>query len=168
MALEKSPLLIVLGTQGKTNLFRCPMDKDDTDRIKYAQAGDGPYFYSYEFTSWDIAAGTHHGLTTIIDKTGGAHYFKSTQVRNPVNKVMVAEPTALLNPKDEPPIQIQMGSTWVVQCGRWEPYNSSGATLNNFMTVRHNNKAVITYADGHTGMMAGQYATDKLYVQPDL
>src|SRR5207237_7610087 len=33
MSLEKSPLLVLLGTAGKTNLFRCPMDLKDNDRL---------------------------------------------------------------------------------------------------------------------------------------
>ena len=167
MSLEKSPVIAVLGTGRKTNIFRCPMDRDDSDRIKYAQSGDGPYYYSYEFVSWNIENGVNHGITTIIDSAGKGYRFKSTQVRNAANKVMVVEPTASLNPKDEPPIQIAMGSTWVVQCGRWEPYNSAGTTLNNFMSARHNKKADVTFADGHTAVFTAQQSTNKFYIQPD-
>ena len=168
MTLEKSPLLIVLGTAGKTNLFRCPLDRDDSDRTTYAQSGDGPYYYSYEFTSWDLNNNYSHGFTAIIDHAGGAHYVKSSQVRNPVNKIMVAEPTASLKPNDESPTQQQMGSTWIVQCGRWEPYDKTGASLINFMSVRHNRKADVTFADGHTAVIPWQLSTNLLYVQPDL
>jgi prepilin-type N-terminal cleavage/methylation domain-containing protein/prepilin-type processing-associated H-X9-DG protein len=169
MSLEKSPMVILLGSNTKTNIFRCPMDRIDTDRILHAQGGDGPYYYSYEFNSWNIDpnTGLNHGFTTIISG-GKGYYFKSAQVKNPANKIMIAEPTAWLNPADESPIQTQMGSTWVVQCGRWEPYNSAGTTLNNFLSIRHNGKGDVAYADGHVMAVTWQTATNKLYIQPDL
>ena len=168
MTLDKSPVIKVLGTAGKTNLFRCPLDRNDADRITYAQSGDGAYYYSYEFTSWNINAGANPGITTIIDTAGKGYLFKSTQVHNPANKAMTVEPTASLTPDDEPPIQRQMGSTWVVQCGRWEPYNAAGTTLNNFLTVRHNKKGDVTFADGHAASVTCDFATNKFYIQPNL
>jgi prepilin-type N-terminal cleavage/methylation domain-containing protein/prepilin-type processing-associated H-X9-DG protein len=168
MTLEKSPVLMQLGTRASTNLFRCPMDKNDDDRVTYAQSGDGPYYYSYEFTSWNIYNGVGPGFTTIIDAGGNAYRFKSTQIRNPAQKILVAEPTAALNPSDEPPIEIQLGMTWVVQCGRWEPYNAAGTALNNFLTVRHNQKGNVVFADGHAASVTWQFATNVLNLKPDL
>jgi prepilin-type N-terminal cleavage/methylation domain-containing protein/prepilin-type processing-associated H-X9-DG protein len=164
--LENSPLIKVLGTNTKTNIFRCPMDRSEADRKTYAQS-DGPYEYSYEFTSWDINNGVSHGFTTILDKDNKAYYYKSTWVKNPANKIMVAEPVAALNPSDEPPIEVQLGRTWVVQCGRWEPISASGSII-NFLTVRHNKKADVAYADGHAAAVTWQAGTNLLYVQPDL
>ncbi len=168
MTLDKSPVIAQLGTRASTNLFKCPMDRYDNDRITYAQSGDGPYYYSYEFTSWNINKGVSPGFTTIIDSSGKAYYFKSTQVRNPANKILVAEPTAALNPNDEPPIESQLGKTWVVQCGRWEPYNTAGTALNNFLTVRHNKKGNVVFADSHAAAVTWQVATNVLYLKPDL
>jgi prepilin-type N-terminal cleavage/methylation domain-containing protein/prepilin-type processing-associated H-X9-DG protein len=167
MTLEKSPLVVLLGTSTKTNLFRCPMDRNDNDRVTYAQAGDGPYYYSYEFTSWDINNGVSAGFTTIIDKNNKPYYFKSTRVINPANKIMGAEPVASLTPDDEPPIEAQLGKQWVVQCGRWEPFSAAG-NLNNFLTVRHNRKGDVTFADGHATAVTGQFATNAIYLKPDL
>ncbi|HVM48995.1 MAG TPA: prepilin-type N-terminal cleavage/methylation domain-containing protein [Candidatus Acidoferrum sp.] len=168
MTLEKSPVIAQLGTRTSTNIFRCPLDKYDNDRITYAQSGDGPYYYSYEFTSWDIYNGTSAGFTTIIDTTSKAYYFKSTRVINPANKILVAEPVAALNPNDEPAIEVQHGSTWVVQCGRWEPYNSAGTALNNYLTVRHSKKGNVVYADGHATSVPWQIATNIYYLKPTL
>jgi len=168
MTLDKSPLIALLGTRGSTNLFRCPMDRNDSDRIAYAQGGDGPYGYSYEFTSWDINNGVNLGFTTIIDTTGKAYYVKTTQVRNPANKILAAEPTAALNPSDEPPIESQLGIVWVVQCGRWEPYNAAGTALNNFLTVRHNQKGNVLFADSHAAPVTWQFATNLINLRPDL
>jgi prepilin-type N-terminal cleavage/methylation domain-containing protein/prepilin-type processing-associated H-X9-DG protein len=168
MTLEKSTVIAMLGTGAKTNLFRCPADRLDSDRVTYAQSGDGPYYYSYEFTSWNINAGVNPGITTIIDTSGKAYRFKSSQVRNPAGKIMVAEPVAALNPGDEPAIESQLGSHWVVQCGRWEPYNAAGTALNNFLTVRHNRKGDVTFADGHAAAVTWQFATNVLNLKPDL
>jgi len=110
---RKSQLVVVLGTNGKTNMFRCPLDRDDTYRNNpaYQQANDGPYNYSYEFTSFNVTdTGASPGFTTIIDKnTGKVYPFKTTMVRNAANKLLVAEPTAALTPNEEPPVEAQWG-----------------------------------------------------------
>src|ERR1035438_4416676 len=54
MTLDKSPLIRVLGTGGSTNMFRCPMDRNDVYRNNPAYDPDGPYFSSYEFTSYNL------------------------------------------------------------------------------------------------------------------
>jgi prepilin-type N-terminal cleavage/methylation domain-containing protein/prepilin-type processing-associated H-X9-DG protein len=167
MTLDKSPILTGLGTGLHTNIFRCPLDgvANDKDRVTYAQSGDGPYYYSYEFTSWDIT-GTNTGFTTIIDTTGKAHPFKSAEVHLPANKILIAEPVAAEN--ERPPVEVQMGSTWLVQCGRWEPYGGSGG-LNNFLSIRHNGKgADVCYADGHASYILWQTSTNLLYLIPTL
>jgi prepilin-type N-terminal cleavage/methylation domain-containing protein/prepilin-type processing-associated H-X9-DG protein len=168
MTLEKSPVIVVLGTNGKTNLFRCPLDRRNEDRIAHAQAGDGPYFASYEFTSFDLLNGVNYGFTTIIDQTGKAYPFKSTMVHNPSNKILLAEPTASLQPDDEPPIERQMGSQWVVQSGRWEPFDPAQTAVHNFLTVRHNRKGDVTFADGHVLPDNGRFATNLVNLRPDL
>jgi prepilin-type N-terminal cleavage/methylation domain-containing protein/prepilin-type processing-associated H-X9-DG protein len=167
MTLNKSPVIAALGTGASTNLFRCPLDRNDKDRITYAQAGDGPYYYSYEFTSWDLDEGMSQGFTTIIDTTGKAYYFRSSQVHNPATKILIAEPVAAEN--ERPPVEVQLGSTWLVQCGRWEQYNSAGTALNNFLTIRHNNQGGnVSYADGHAAFVKWQTSTNLLYLKPGL
>lgn len=111
MTLDKSPVIRMLGTGASTNLFRCPADQIDRDRITYAQSGDGPYMYSYEFTSYNVNGTVSPGFTTIIDTTGKAYYFKSTLVKNPASKMMGVEPVASLTPGDEPQAELAAGST---------------------------------------------------------
>jgi prepilin-type N-terminal cleavage/methylation domain-containing protein/prepilin-type processing-associated H-X9-DG protein len=168
MSLDKSPLLQLLGSLGSTNLMRCPLDRNDADRIAHAQSGDGPYMYSYEFTSWNLNNGTSPGFTTIIDLNNHPYPFKTTRVVAPANKMLVVEPVTALNPTEEPPGQVALGSQWVAQCGRWEPYNAAGTALNNFLTIRHNKKADVVYADGHAAAVPWQIATNILYLKPDL
>jgi len=165
MTLEKSPLIKALGTGGTTNMFRCPMDQVDKDRVTYAQAGDGPYYYSYEFTSYNINGGSSPGITTIIDTTGKAYISKSTFVHNPGSKMMAVEPVAALNKNDEP--GVEGTATWVVQSGRWEPFgNPPYTTPHNFLSVRHNKKSDACFADGHSEAVGQNYATNYMYSLP--
>lgn len=164
MTLDKSPVIKVLGTGASTNIFRCPMDRDDKDRATYAQSGDGPYFYSYEFTSYDLENGANVGLTTIIDKNGAGHRFKTTDVRDPASKMMCVEPVASLHNSKDAPIY---DTDWVVQSGRWEPFSSSTSTTpHNYLTLRHNKKSNAAFADGHVRAVGQDYATNNLYSLP--
>jgi prepilin-type processing-associated H-X9-DG protein len=168
MTLDKSPLIRMLGTGASTNLFRCPADLIDKDRITYAQSSE-PYFYSYEFTSYNVTGNTSPGLTTIIDNTGKAWYSKSTNVKNPSNKLMAVEPVAALMPGDEPPNEIAQSKTWVVQCGRWEPFGSNPpySTANNFLSVRHGKQVSdACFADGHVQAVGQDYALNYIYSLP--
>ncbi len=166
MTLNKSTLVTQLGTGGSTNMFRCPMDRDDQDRINYAQAGDGPYLFSYEMVSFNVDNGAGSGLTTIIDLSNNSYPFRSTAVRRPSTKLMVVEPVARLVPGDEPDIERAMGSTWVVQCGRFQPFNTAKTGLNNFLTVRHDKRSNSTFADGHAEAVGQNYATNIVYLDP--
>src|SRR5260221_5240319 len=162
MTLEKSPLIRVLGTQTSTNIFRCPLDRDDKDRITLAQAGDGPYYYSYEFTSFNINGTVSPGFTTIIDLGNQAHYFKTSQVRSPSTKIMCVEPVASLNRNDAP----SFDTTWVVQSGRWEAFTADLTAVHNYLTLRHNKKSDAGFADGHVQAVSQQYATNLMYLLP--
>jgi prepilin-type N-terminal cleavage/methylation domain-containing protein/prepilin-type processing-associated H-X9-DG protein len=169
-SLDKSPLVKVLGTGGSTNMFRCPMDQNDKDRVTYEQVAGVPYLYSYEFTSYNLqsATGPSPGFTTIIDTTGKAWYSKSTAVRNPSSKMMGVEPVAALS--EEPAIEAAAGSTWVVQCGRWEPFGSSPPYTgipNNFLSMRHGKKySDSVFADGHVEPVGQDKATNYIYSLP--
>ena len=167
--LNKSPLIKLLGTGASTNIFRCPMDQYDPDRITYDQPADGPYYYSYEFTSYNITGGANPGFTTIIDTTSKAYNSKSSQVRNPASKMMCVEPVAALHPNnDEPAIEVALAKTWVVQCGRWQPFGTTPpyTTPNNFLSMRHSKKSDAVFADGHVEPVGQNYATNYMYSLP--
>ena len=161
MTLEKSPVIRMLGTGTSTNLFRCPADTDDKDRVTYAQNAL-PYYYSYEFTSYNVSGNTSPGLLTIIDQNNKAWYSKSSNVKNPSTKLMAVEPVSTLNPLDEPQIERAAGSTWVVQSGRWEPFGSNPpyTTPHNFLSIRHGKKSDACFADGHVEAVGTDVASD--------
>lgn len=169
MTLDKSQLIKMLGTGASTNIFRCPADTDDKDRITYAQQNDGPYFYSYEMTSYNVTSGRTPGITTIINKSGQAYYFKAADVKRGATKMMVVEPVASLTPNDEPKVERDKGDTWVVQCGRWQPFGSSPPydlnNLNNYLSIRHKGKSKATFADGHVESVGQDYAVNYMYSQ---
>jgi prepilin-type N-terminal cleavage/methylation domain-containing protein/prepilin-type processing-associated H-X9-DG protein len=170
MTLEKSPVILALGTGRSTNLFRCPMDRDDSFRTNpsYYEGAAGPYFASYEFTSFNLNNGANPGFMTIIDGNNNnkPYPFKTVQVNSPATKILLGEPVAALTPNDEPPIERQLGINWVVESGRWEPFKPDLVTLDNFMSIRHNNKANAAFADGHVMAVGQQYATNLLYLLP--
>jgi prepilin-type N-terminal cleavage/methylation domain-containing protein/prepilin-type processing-associated H-X9-DG protein len=171
MTLEKSPLIRVLGTGASTNLFRCPLDQKDQDRVTYQQAGDGPYLYSYEITSYNLNAGQNPGFTTIIDTTGKGYYCKTSYVKNSAAKMMVVEPVAALNTASDEPVQEQqLGLTWVAQCGRWQPFGTTPpyTTPNNFLSTRHGKKrSDAAFGDGHVESVGQDYAINYIYSQPN-
>lgn len=165
--LNKSTLIRLLGTGASTNLFRCPMDRDDKDRSNPAVsqvAGQGPYYYSYEFTSYNIQNGVNVGFTTIIDTANKAYPFKSAKVRSPATKMMTVEPVASITASDAPAIDLNPG-TWVVQSGRWEPF-TAGGTVHNYLTVRHSKKSNATFADGHVEAVDQAKAINQAYSNP--
>ena len=168
MTLEKSPILTCLGrtaaSTNSPNVFRCPMDRDDTDRNGALGAGSegSPYNYSYEATSYNINAGANYGLTTILSGTT-SYYFKSTGVKNPTGKIMIAEGVARMLPNDSPP-----GNTKIVQTGRWQPFGTSLTSLNNYLTLRHNGKANVTFADGHAQNVPWQFGTNMVNSKADM
>ena len=166
---DKSPLVRVLGTGGSTNMFRCPMDLIDTYRQNTAYDPDGPYYYSYEFTSYNIqgGAGPNVGFTTIIDLNNVAHYFKTSQVHNPSNKMMAVEPVAALIASDAPTYD----TGWILQCGRWEPFGTTPPYTppgNNFLSFRHNKRSDSCFADGHVEAVGQNYATNYIYSHAEL
>jgi len=178
MTADKSPVLTAIGSRSSTNIFFCPMDpivrnantpvpganlSVNADRLSHAQNAD-PYIYSYEATSMNQANGFNFGYTTIIDLTGKSYRFKATSVRNPAQKIMIAEPNASLEPSEAPAPAIA-ANNWVVQTGRFEAL-SGGAnpptTQHNWLSIRHGGSvgnSNTTMADGHAQTVNWKYAT---------
>src|SRR5438094_827517 len=70
---EQSPIAVHIGTV-TSNLFRCPADRDNSER-KTLNDANGPYNYSYSLTSqWDDGRRINFGMASIFDSS--AHIFK--------------------------------------------------------------------------------------------
>jgi prepilin-type processing-associated H-X9-DG protein len=82
--------------------------------------------------------------------------FKQSFIRNPVNKIMLAEEPGTMNPNDNP------NPNWgVIQDGRWMPDRDS-------LTARHHGKANVSFADGHAEAVTWQFGTNYVNSRNDL
>ena len=153
----KSP--IVTGTAvANSNLFRCPLDKDDTERNAENTDGQGPYIYSYSMTSIG-SIGNNHGITTIID--GPSHtYFKLGQTVLPAGKIMVMEEQATHRPGEAYDPNVN-----VINDGRYAPNSTS---TGDAPTIRHSKKCDVAFADGHVQIVTPAFARNITNVQADL
>jgi prepilin-type N-terminal cleavage/methylation domain-containing protein len=143
---EQSPVVLLMRSMDVT-LFRCPLDRDDSGRIAF---GAPYYFYSYSFNSVPGAYDGRNGnlgFATILFSGGTALPFKTAQVRNPSNKMMLVE-----EPSANKPGEMPQGYTSVIDDGQWNPGISSSAVIRegDTLTMRHSGKAEVHYGDGHT------------------
>ena len=143
---QQSPITVGLG-RINSNLFRCPMDRDDSSRIQLSGpvgSDPGPYPYSYSIPSYDLdASGNSGGLTSIAD--GNVfHPYKISSVLGPVHKIMLAEEQTSLN-RDES----WDGQGDIINDGRLTiagtPPNYDGDSI----TVRHNQTGNACFVDWH-------------------
>jgi prepilin-type N-terminal cleavage/methylation domain-containing protein/prepilin-type processing-associated H-X9-DG protein len=167
MTPPKSPILLCIGgTVGTTNVFRCPMDTDNSYRTNQAQSSEGySYNFSYEITSYSLTGtpSVNPGPATII-YNNTAYRFKASQIRNPAGKIYVPEPNASLNANDAPPPAI--AKPWAMVSGRWEPFNSGNQ--NNWLTLRHTGYANCGFADGHVQLEPWQFGTNEMNSLPSM
>ncbi len=156
-----SASLIGLNLSGvNSNLFRCPADRYDTERI----AGGTPYYFSYSMTSYDLSgtgsSAVSLGMSSIDDGTT-FHPFKANGIKNPAGKIVFAEEqTSILAVKLGGECSDTAGD--IINDGRWVPTGSDR------LTSRHNKKADVAYADGHVGTITWQEAQNPIHSEPDL
>jgi prepilin-type N-terminal cleavage/methylation domain-containing protein/prepilin-type processing-associated H-X9-DG protein len=175
--LAGSPLEVDLGTQGTTNMFHCPMDVDDTQRIVAVNKGRSPYAYSYGFTSFDLDNGVNLGMTSIVQgktpEDTKVYPFKQSSIVNPSGKIMTAEGVTSLLPNEAPPpslINAAAGWSPCLTSGRWEPFQSpvyhTPTGINNYLTMRHGGNGDVTFADGHVQSVPWEFGTESNNAAP--
>ncbi len=147
--IQNSPIVTQLGSGlGSSNLFRCPLDRDDSERLKLID-GNGPYFYSYTMTSYDLGAGGQNlGMASIRDLGGAWHSFKITAVKNPSKKIMLAEEQSSYRPGE-----VSDTTAQIVNDGRW-------ALTGDVLTSRHNKRGDVGFADSHVAAVTWQFGRD--------
>ncbi len=144
---QQSPITQGLG-RIDTNLFRCPMDRIDTERTAQCGAAGtdpGPYLFSYSVPSYGLSAnGACPGLTSIVDNNNFLHPYKISSVLGPTHKVMLGEEQATLKRNDS-----WDGQGAIVNDGRL----SVGGTPPNYdgdsITIRHDQRGNVCFVDGH-------------------
>jgi prepilin-type N-terminal cleavage/methylation domain-containing protein/prepilin-type processing-associated H-X9-DG protein len=151
---QKSPIVAYLGS-ADARLFRCPLDTDNSARFAAADSVNGPYLYSYSVTSYDVVNGVNPGMTSVF--TGGQDLpFTLAGIRNPSEKIMLAEEAASESPRDNPT------GAGVINDGRWVPANHDP------LTARHGGNADVTFADFHVAPMPWESGDNLTNSEPDL
>jgi prepilin-type N-terminal cleavage/methylation domain-containing protein len=162
---QNSPIVAPLGSGMVTsNIFRCPLDADDSYRNNPAYTGPpgsdpGPYYYSYTMTSYDLNNNSSIGMTSIRDKQGIWHPFSATKIKNPSGKLAIVEEQSSLKRGE---VSDPMGE--IVNDGRWV----ATATGNDRLTSRHSGKAEACWADSHVSTITWKFARDEINSRPDL
>jgi prepilin-type N-terminal cleavage/methylation domain-containing protein/prepilin-type processing-associated H-X9-DG protein len=147
----QSPICAGLGNIN-SNLFRCSLDKSDAERIAENTDGQGIYGYSYTLTSV-VSGNVNHGMSSVI-QAGVAQKFKLASVKNPTVKIMLAEEQATKDPKEA-----SDPTKNVLNDGRFTPPGDA-------LTIRHNKKGDIGFADGHVAPVFPSYATSQANYDP--
>ena len=150
--LAQSPICLMIkysNTNIVNSLFRCPADISDTGRKN--NTGWTPiYEYSYSVNGMGDPTGTPptYGFASSWDPTTGRWFpFKYSRARHPGDLIMLAEePTDITANEMQPPNAYK-----IIDDGRWEPGP-------NGITVRHNNKGNVAFADGHAGRVDTPFA----------
>jgi len=155
----QSPIVGHIGSVS-SNLFRCPLDKDDKERVLQANPANGGYFYSYSMTSFGLSGGQSPGITSIRDATK-FYPFRQGAIRNPAKKIMFAEEQSSYV-KDE----ASNRNLNVINDGRWVP--SSDPNGGDILTSRHGQKANVGFADGHAASVKYTFGRIMENSRPDL
>jgi prepilin-type N-terminal cleavage/methylation domain-containing protein/prepilin-type processing-associated H-X9-DG protein len=144
-------------------LFRCPMDQYDKDRNSVNGGGITPYIYSYTLTSYDLSGGMNVGMASIDDLKGGTgwHPFKSTNIKNPTGKIMLAEEQTSNSGSQIGSGECSIVGGSIINDGRFLPPG-------DILTSRHGKKADVTFVDAHVEAVTWQFGTNVNNSRPDL
>jgi prepilin-type N-terminal cleavage/methylation domain-containing protein len=145
--ISDSPVVKLLGMKDPTPLFRCPTDKDVAGRCTF------PFSYTLS---------TH--LASTYNAGGGLVPFKLTTVRTPSTKIMNDEET--MGPNDFYPARNKTADDgrWVPEIGG-SPYGAQYGGNNN-LSMRHNMKGCVNFADGHAQAVKFDFSTNAYNILP--
>jgi len=156
----KSPIVLTLANTS-INLFRCPLDRDDTARFAEGanDPANGPYMYSYSLTSYNPGTDANGNRVAMGMSSNFAKDplpFRLAAVHNSSGKIMLAEEATSAGGSDNPT------SAAVIDDGRWMPQEP------DMLTSRHDGKADVTFADFHVGPVTPDFGEDVNNSEPDL
>jgi prepilin-type N-terminal cleavage/methylation domain-containing protein/prepilin-type processing-associated H-X9-DG protein len=156
--ITKSPIVTSLASVS-SNLFRCPLDRYDKERQSIAD-GQGPYYFSYSMTSFDLDGTRNLGMASIYSgsvDTPQAYPFKMANIRNPAVKIMLAEEQAShrVDESIDP-----RGTSSIINDGRW-------VVNGDLLTSRHSKKGDVGFADGHVVPVTPLFGEDEMNSRPD-
>jgi prepilin-type N-terminal cleavage/methylation domain-containing protein/prepilin-type processing-associated H-X9-DG protein len=151
--ITKSPIAATSGSMS-SNLFRCPKDKDDSER-KQQTDGNGPYFYSYSLVSRDLAGTVNPGIASIYGSVGNFP-FRAGTIKTPVKKLMVVEEQSNHKRGESPDVG---GTSSIINDGRWVPGSDK-------ITIRHQGRGDASFVDGHADTVRPKIADLPEYSDP--
>jgi prepilin-type N-terminal cleavage/methylation domain-containing protein/prepilin-type processing-associated H-X9-DG protein len=158
LPLGQSQVVSLLGTGVKSNLFLCPLDTDNSQRLLY-NPPPNTYYYSYSLNGLSKTT----GMALQWDVGGGNPVnFKLNQVVRASDKIMLAEEPATTKASDNPtgdPLKI-------IVDGRWAP--GTTAYTGDLLTKRHSGKANVNFADGHAESVPWTMCIDGNRITPNL
>jgi prepilin-type N-terminal cleavage/methylation domain-containing protein/prepilin-type processing-associated H-X9-DG protein len=175
--LDRSPIVFYLGTKFSTNLFRCPDDINDKDRIAITGGGSANspanpiYWYSYSMNGAGLDGNNvNQGLTSVMETVGaGAEMFqfKNSSVTQPSVKIAFAEEVTSpeSGPIDSPTLAqfpgmfVPPATGCMIDDGRWSP----GSPL----TRRHEGNCNLGFVDGHVVLANWMWGTNAFYAIPN-
>lgn len=150
--LRKSPIVATVGSTS-SNLFRCPLDREARP------PGADAYVFSYSMTSYDLNNNQALGITSIRSATAW-YPFRQNRIKNPSNKIMIAEEQSSTRPGE-----VSDPNRNNINDGRWLP--SEGGGGGDVLTSRHNKKANVAFADGHVSAVPWKFGDDRANTRPD-
>jgi prepilin-type N-terminal cleavage/methylation domain-containing protein len=176
--IDKSPVVMDLGTKVTTNLFMCPDDINNTDRINVV--GDPEYWFSYSMVGNGLDGNNiNQGLTSVQENeennVGNWFPFKNSQVTRPVTILNFTEEDTLpVTGRVDSPAQYPANglgsSTSMIDDGRMVPYGGPTGG-GNFLTMRHDQNgakgfADVSFVDGHAALGTWKLATNVQFNTP--
>lgn len=142
-ALSKSPITIGLG-KFNPQLFRCPMDTDDSVRKTMAT----PYIYSYSIPNYGVSGNNNLGLTLSWNGTVPIQ-FKESSVQGASHKIMITEEQTTDSKQES-----FSGSGEIIDDGL---FTCPPGPSSDQITVRHNGLAGAGFVDGHVETVKPQF-----------
>lgn len=140
-----SPIVKLLGLRDPAPLFRCPADRNVSNRSGYP--------YNYTLNSW---MGSQYSGTTLVPT-------KLMNCRNPAGKIMLVEEAT--GPDDFAPNRNKTADD-----GRWiAEINGNAYGLwagNNNISIRHNKRGNANFADGHSQAVDFKFTTNAFVILP--
>ena len=155
---ENSPIAKHVGSVS-SNLFKCGLDRDNSERRTTQSDAHGWYIYSYTMVSRDLSGNQNLGITSIFqgsDANPTPYFFRSPGIRNPAGKLMLVEEQTSHKRGESPDVG---GSSSIINDGRWVPGGDK-------ITVRHNKRGNSTFADGHAEPVRPEVAEQREYSEP--
>jgi prepilin-type N-terminal cleavage/methylation domain-containing protein/prepilin-type processing-associated H-X9-DG protein len=128
-------------TNAANSVFRCPADVANSARG--SSAFSPPYNYSYSVNSEQTGAATLGPASSWLN---GWTPMKYSRMLHPADIILLAEEPTAFTAAETPAGFTAANGNEIEDDGRWE----SGP---NGITVRHNGKGNLTFADGHSERM---------------